>query len=286
MYTWNLRTGIIDRLAGHTGLEFVGLTLKPGKWAAEKSTRFWSDYVSLVGVREENRDLNRRLDNLKLELAQVQEQARQAKRLQSLLDFAPPKGWEADGARIIAHRLGPNAALETVLLDKGTASGVTVSAPIITPDGVAGRVLKVSMHFSTALLITDPSSKISVLGRQSRTPGILTGQGPSAPLSVNYVHQNASLAPGEVLVTSGLDEVFPKGLPVAVVTNTTRSDISLFQEVTAEPLVDLAMLEEVLLLSEQPAQADPGMVKAAPDAAAPGQENATKAQKPAPTQGG
>lgn len=280
MYTWNLRTGFIDRLAGHTGLEFVGLTLKPGKWAAEKVTNFWDDYVYLVGVREDNRKLTEQLHSLKLDLALAREQARESERLKQLLGFSPPESWTAAGARIIANRLGPNAALDTVLLDKGSASGVQVSTPIITPDGVVGRVLKISTHFSTALLITDPSSKISVLGRDNRTPGILTGQGPNSPLSVNYVHQNAQLAPGEILVTSGLDEVFPKGLPVAVVTAVTRSDISLFQEVTAEPLVDLKMLEEVLLLMAAEARAE-GAQPGGPDAAAPaegqpGSQNATE----------
>jgi rod shape-determining protein MreC len=107
------------------------------------------------------------------------------------------------------------------------------------------------------LLITDPSSKISVLGRDSRTPGILTGEGADRPLSVNYVHQNAHIRPGEVLITSGLDRVFPKGLPAAMVTDVRRSDISLFQEVTAAPLVELKTLEEVLLLmggEPQPAE--------------------------------
>lgn len=280
MYTWNLRTGFIDRLAGHTGLEFVGLTLKPGNWAAEKVTNFWDDYVYLVGVRQENLELNEQLRRLKLDLATAKEQAKESERLKTLLGFSPPESWTAAGARIIANRLGPNAALDTVLLDKGSSAGVQVSTPIITPDGVVGRVLKISMHFSTALLITDPSSKISVLGRENRTPGILTGQGPNSPLSVNYVHQNAQLAPGEILVTSGLDEVFPKGLPVAMVTGVTRSDISLFQEVTAEPLVNLKMLEEVLLLMEaEPQEAPPSPMDQANTG--PGAQNATNSRQPA-----
>lgn len=248
IYTWNLRTGVLDRLAGHTGLEFVGLTLKPGDWASEKLTAFWKDYVSLIGVREENRVLRDQVDALKLELDMVMERAKEATRLKELMHFSPPRTWYAEGARIISHRLGPNAALDTVLLDKGLTSDVEVGTPIITPDGVVGSILKKSLHFSVALLITDPSSKISVMGRESRTPGILAGQGPDEPLKVDYVHQNARVSPGEILITSGLDGKFPKGLPAAVVTDVRRSDISLFQEVIAEPLVNLKMLEEVLLL--------------------------------------
>lgn len=243
-----MRTNFIDRLADLTGLQFVGLVLKPGAWAADRVETFWKDYVDLVEVRQENRELNSEVERLRLKLAETLEQAREAERLKELLDFSPPETWEALGARIIAHRLGPNAALKTVLVDKGSWSGIEVHTPMVTPRGVAGSVLRTGPKFSTALLITDRGSRISVTGRLSRTPGILAGRGPGEPLKVEYVHQNAPIAPGEVLVTSGLDEIFPKGLPVALVTDAQRSEISLFQEVSAEPLVNLRRLEEVLLL--------------------------------------
>jgi rod shape-determining protein MreC len=209
---------------------------------------FWKDYVDLVDVRRENRELRSEVERLRMRLAQSLEQAREAERLKDLLAFSPPEAWDSIGARIIAHRLGPNAALKTVLVDKGTWSGIEVHTPMVTPKGVAGRVLRAGPKFSTALLITDRGSRISVIGRLSRTPGILAGQGPDSALKVEYVHQNAPIAPGEVLVTSGLDGIFPKGLPVAAVTNAQRSEISLFQEVSARPLVNLRRLEEVLLL--------------------------------------
>ena len=258
LYTWNLRTGSLDRLAGHTGLEFVGIVLKPGTWVASRVADFWGHYIYLVGVRQENDVLKRDKERLLLEAAKYKEEAAEAARLRRLLDFSPPRPWTMEGARVIAHRLGPNAALNTVLTDKGTMAGFSVNAPVITPEGVAGRVLRAGLYSSTILLVTDPNSRIPVRGQIHRTSGILTGQGPGNLLQVGYVPLNAPLDQGETLLTSGLAGIFPKGLPVARVTKIERSEISLFQTVWAEPVVNLRDLEEVLLLrkDENPAVED------------------------------
>ena len=263
LYTWNLRTGSLDRLAGHTGLEFVGLMLKPGVWVADRVTGFWGRYIYLAGVRQENDVLKKDKERLSLEAARYKEEAAEVVRLRGLLAFPPPPSWAMEGARVIAHRLGPNAALNTVLADKGSMSGFSVNAPVVTPTGVAGRVLRAGLYSSTVLLVTDPNSKIPVRGQTHRTTGILTGQGPGEPLQVGYVPLNAPLVQGETLLTSGLAGIFPKGMPIARVTKIERSDISLFQTVWAEPLVNLGDLEEVLLLrkDESPEAEDKEVIK-------------------------
>ena len=119
---------------------------------------------------------------------------------------------------------------------------------MLTPDGLVGRVIRVGASVSSALLVTDPNSRVPVLGRKHRSVGILFGQGPKNELILRYANQNAPLEAGEVLVTSGQARIFPKGLPVARVTRVDRSEIDLHLFVTARPLVDLDRLEEVLLL--------------------------------------
>jgi rod shape-determining protein MreC len=98
------------------------------------------------------------------------------------------------------------------------------------------------------LLLSDPNSRVSVMGKDNRSQGIVVGQGRGRNLKVEYIKLNAPIEPGEMLVTSGLSGIFPKGLPVARVKTVHRSDISLFLSITAEPLVDVNKLEEVLLL--------------------------------------
>jgi rod shape-determining protein MreC len=246
---------VLDSLAANTGLEFVSWVLRPGKWVADKATRMWVDYFHLVDVQQENRRLAAEVDRLSMDVAALREEAAEAPRLRKLLNYSPPRTWSVQGARVIAHRLGPAGALDTVLIDKGTLGGVTVNVPVATPGGVAGRVLRAAMQASTVLLVTDPNSKIPVVSRVHRTTGILSGQGAGEDLEVRYVPLNAPLEVGEVLVTSGLAGIFPKGLPVAEVTGIERSDISLFLTVHARPLVDYNSLEEVLLFTRAPGSA-------------------------------
>lgn len=273
LYTWNLRTGVLDSLAANTGLEFVSWVLRPGKWVADKATRLWDDYFHLVDVQQENRRLAAEVDQFSMDLAALREEAAEAVRLRKLLDYAPPPSWSVQGARVIAHRLGPAGALDTVLIDKGSLDNVDVNVPVATPGGVAGRVLRAAMQASTVLLVTDPNSKIPVVSREHRTTGILSGQGAGEELEVRYVPLNAPLDVGEILVTSGLAGIFPKGLPVAVVSGIERSDISLFLTVRATPLVDYNSLEEVLLFTRAPGSEliqDPESLPLVPP-----QENAT-----------
>ncbi|WP_461209661.1 rod shape-determining protein MreC [Desulfocurvus sp. DL9XJH121] len=239
--------------------------LRPGRWVSDQVVTTWNRYIYLVDLRQENEFLRRRLDDFSLELAGLREQAAEALRLRRLLDFPPPVRWTTSGARVIAQRLGPNAVLDTVMVDKGTSSGIAVNTPVATPEGLVGRVLRAGFTSSNLLLLTDQNSKIPVLGETNRTTGILTGRGPG-DLEVRYVPLNAPIALGELLLTSGLASIYPKGLPVARVSSIERSEISLFLTVRATPLVDLRDLEEVLLLHRtHDAPGAPAMEAAPPE---------------------
>lgn len=248
LYTWNWRTGHLDHFTASTGLEFVGWVLVPGKWAQHRAVLFWERYLYHVGLSKENELLHARLTDLEMEVARLQEAEAQASRLREFLSIAVPEGWVFQGARVIGQRVGPNAVLETILVDKGKGHGIGESTPVFTPNGVVGRVHRRSQHFSSVLLITDPNSRIAVISKTGRTPGILSGDGAGNPLQVMYIPLNAPLNEGDILLTSGVAGIFPKGLAAARVTRIVRSNISLFLQVWAEPLVDLKLLEEVLLL--------------------------------------
>ncbi len=248
LYTWNARTEVLDRLAAYTGLEFVGWVIKPGVRLHSMTEEFWDRYVYLVDVHEENRELRRELDRLKLEMAARSEQAAFADRLEELLDFTPPPGWSSSGLRVVAHNYGPLGVLESIIVDKGRLQGLSPNMPVVSPEGVLGRTYKIGLNFSTVLLLSDPNSRIPVVSSRSRTPGIVAGQGRNEPLAVQYVHLNAPLQEGEYLVTSGTAGIYPKGLPVARVSRVERSEIRLFQLVEAEKLVSVMDREEVMVL--------------------------------------
>ena len=273
MYTWNWKTGYLDRLATMTGLDVAGWVMAPGRWLQNNVEEFWTRYVYLVGVRQENEDLTERVRELELELNRISEKAKSADRLTSLLRFSPEASWTKRGGRVIGQRLGPNAILETLLLDLGTAHGIRANDPVISPRGVVGRIARPGLHFSTVLLLSDATSRIPVITSDGRVPAIVQGQGPGAFLEVKFIPRNDPVSPGELLISSGQGGVFPKGIPVARVVEVTPADVSLFQKVYAEPLLALRYYEELLVLSRQEAGA-----QAQPESTAPeGEETAQNA---------
>lgn len=251
MYTWNLRTGHLDALSSYTGLDISGLILRPGIWAKDKAVVFWDRYIFLVDLKQGNDVLREQVAKLRLDNLLMSAEVRSATRLERLLEFTPPPRWGSSGARVIAHRMGPAGSLDTLVVDKGRASGVEDDMPVVSLDGVVGRVLHTGTTASSILLLTDSNSRIAVLGDLNRSPGMLSGQGYGKLLEVRYVNLNAVIDPGELLLSSGLSGIYPKGWPVARVAKVQRSDISLFLTVLAEPLVDVAGLEEILLLKRE-----------------------------------
>ena len=247
LYSWNQRTGALDRLTEYTGLEVAGYVLGPCRWVADGISDAWNNYVYLVDTQEENAHLRRRVDQLSDALNIATEEREELLRLRGLLSMGPPDQWQGAGARVIANRLGPQAALVSVTLDRGFLDGAATNTPVTTPHGLVGRVLRASPHTATVLLITDINSRVAVLSQSGRVPGILAGTGDEM-LEVDYVPPNVRIQPGEIFITSGQDGIFPKGIPCARVIEARQSDTSPFQLITAEPLADLDNQEEVLLL--------------------------------------
>jgi rod shape-determining protein MreC len=253
LFTWNQRTGFLDELSVNLGLEATGAVLKPGVWLYDQAHGFYARYIDLVGIREENDALKSETERMRGELGTLAENRAELRRLRALLSLPDADVWKPIGARVIAGRIGPNAVLESVTISRGYLSGGVPGAPVATNFGIVGRVLRASANTSTVLLLTDPGSRIAVLSQDTRTPGILAGRSARLPMEMRFVTRNYTVHPGEILITSGLDGAYPKGIRVAKVLSVAPSDFSQFQNILAAPLVDIERLEEVLLL-ERPAK--------------------------------
>ena len=248
MYSWNQRTRVLDDLAAKLGLEITGAVLTPVRSAQDAAENMWDRYFDLVGVREENEALKQKVDELEARLLANGEDLAELKRLRALVQLPVDQTWRPLGARVLSGRMGPNAVLDSITISRGYSTGRRPGTPLVTHLGLVGRVLKASAHSSIVLLLTDPSSRIAVFSQESRAPGILMGMGTGQKLEVNFVQRDAKVKPGEIIITSGLDGKYPKGIPVARVLRVAPSDYTQFMAIKAEPLVDLQHLEEVLLL--------------------------------------
>jgi rod shape-determining protein MreC len=248
MYTWNQRTRALDNIASNIGLEVTGAILSPMRAVQDTVTDFWNRYFDLVNTHEENENLKTRVKELEAILLAVREDQEELKRLRDLVQLPVDESWRPLGARVLAGRMGPNAILDSVTINRGYITGGRPGTPLVTQQGLVGRVFRASAHTATALLITDPGSRIAVFTQNSRALGILTGQGAGKNLELNFVQRDAKIDRGEVLITAGLDGKYPKGIPVGRVVSVSPSNYTQFMSIEAKPIVDLQHLEEVLLL--------------------------------------
>jgi rod shape-determining protein MreC len=263
LFTWNQRTGRLDALTVNLGLEATGAVLNPVTWLHDQARAFYARYIDLVGIREAHDALKAETERMRGEIRTLAEDQVELRRLRALLTLPDADVWKPIGARVIAGRIGPNAALESVTISRGYLSGGAPGTPVVTNLGVVGRVLRASPNTATVLLLTNPGSRIAVMSQQTRTPGILAGRSSRLPLEMRFVTRNYTVHPGEILMTSGLDGAYPKGIPVARVLSVAPSDFSQFQNIDAEPLVDTERLEEGLLL-ERPEKLATGDADSAP----------------------
>lgn len=250
-------------MAERSGLEIVSYILSPVTWVQEQCSGIWRHYLYLVDVSEENDRLKEELDRAKALTNLTLEERSELARLRTLLRLEALTTNPAFGAHVIAKRFGPQAVLKTFTVDKGYVDGALVGTPVVTQAGVVGRILRTAPHAATVLMLTDASFKITVIGQDSRTPGVLGGSASGDTLNVAYVPQNLPMQVGEVLITAGVDGLFPKGVPVGVVTEVALGNEILFQQVKAKPCVDLRRLEEVLLL--KPQGSGPPLLERLPD---------------------
>lgn len=203
-------------------------------------------YVFLVRTARENERLRLRIDRLTLENSITNELLMENERLRELLGFKKLEPLSTALAQVIAKDSSPSS--RTLTLNKGTNDGLADYLAVITSAGVIGRVQAVLPGTTKVMLLTDPGSTIAVRVQRNREEGLLEGKLDRCALK--YVSYYADIQAGDLLVTSGLDGIFPKGLPVATVTKVFKHEANAFQTVYAKPAVSLSKVEEALVLAK------------------------------------
>jgi rod shape-determining protein MreC len=207
----------------------------------------WAGYIDLRHTRKQNQELKAEIDRLRFEQAALLEDARQGQRLQSLLAFREHYVYETVPAQIVGTS-GTDQA-RVVYIDKGSEDGLKPDQPVITPDGIVGKVRDVFPHTAQVLEINDQTSGAGVILETTRIRGILRGNAAGQSQIINILPDDR-IKPGEKILTSGGDQVFPRGLPVGVVDRIVRDpDRDPYIDILIRPAADLARVEEVLVIT-------------------------------------
>ena len=221
----------------------------PFQKATSTSIRFvrdiWRHYFFLVNVAKENEDLRKDLNRAFEKNIQFKEFELSNTRLRKLLKFKKNITDRVLAAEVIGK--DPSPWFKTVLIDKGQQDGVEKGMAVVIPEGIAGQTTEVSAHYSKVLLIVDHNSAVDALVQRDRARGIIKG-GSAGQCLFKYVLRKHDVEVDDIVVSSGLDGVFPKGLPVGYVSGVIKPKSGIFQEVTVTPHVDFEKLEEVLVV--------------------------------------
>ncbi len=203
----------------------------------------WSHYFALQNTSRDNEQLRRENDALKLQMNQLQSKAAEADRLAGLLNFRQA---QRNVPMLAARVIGTGAdTSQTVYLDRGERDGIRRNMGVITPDGVVGKVIESYRDTAQVLLLTDKYCGVGAMLAESRIQSPVGGTGEPL-LSMKYIPTDDTVNVGEHVVTSGMDRIFPRDLPVGIVTEIKTGRP--FQQVRVRPAANLQRLEEVIVL--------------------------------------
>ncbi len=220
---------------GLQALEYLGRSCK----------RLWQDYFNLVGAKQENAHLRQSLEEYRQKEVRYQEAQQALTRLEGLLELKRQVALPVIGARVIAY--DPSLWSRCALIDQGQAQGVKNALPVLAPEGIVGRVVETYPQYAKVMLIVDRKSGADAVVQRTRVRGVLQGKGGNR-CSLDFVPKSADVQVGDLVLASGLAGLYPKGLVFGKVTEASKKNPGVFQEIEVTPAVDLSALEEVLVV--------------------------------------
>jgi rod shape-determining protein MreC len=218
-------------------------------------TGFVRDYFDLVGVRQENERLKAELAELKTNQSRLAELSTENRHLSELLDVRDVLGGNSIAANVIGS--DANGLARTLVISQGASSGLRPGMAVLSFQGVVGKVIAVSPHAARVLIIDDHNSALDSFDQRSRARGIVAGVVDDG-ITMKYVERSQDVRAGDVIVTSGLDGIFPRGLLVGTIKSVSGEGPGMFLSVAISPAVDFRGLEQVLVVTEMPEQPDSG----------------------------
>jgi rod shape-determining protein MreC len=237
--------------AGRLVVEAVSPLQQGAVSAADAVAGVWYGYLDLIGVRQQNERLQEDVRRLRAEVVGYREDRLANARLRKLLAFKETSGLSLLSAQVVGRSATP--WFRTVMIDRGSRDGVLRGMTVVVPEGVVGRVISASGGHAKVLLANDRNSAIDALVQRSRVQGIFVGAGDGMG-SLKYVARRDDLRRADLVLSSGLGGVFPKGLPLGVVEEVATERAGVFKVVRVRPTVDYGSLEEVMVVTNAAAE--------------------------------
>jgi rod shape-determining protein MreC len=207
----------------------------------------WSGYIALRDAQNENEALRRQVQTLQVRLQEERAEAERADYFRQLLELRQRADVDTVAAEVIA---GPaDVEFRNMTIDKGSLDGVARDMAVISPAGVVGRVILSSPRAARVQMLIDRNAAAGAMIERTRVQGLVIGQGTT--LRMDYVPGTADVKPGDLIVTSGIDKVYPKGFVVGTVESVART-LGTYHEISVRPSVDFSRLEEVLVVTTPP----------------------------------
>ncbi len=209
----------------------------------------WQTYVDWKAVRAENVSLRAEAERLRVQALAVEETRQENVRLRHLLALKARLPVATISGEIIGREAG--GWVRSLTVNRGRQNGIARQTPVIVPQGLVGRVIQVRPAASVVQLLNDPASAVGAVVQRTRTTGLVEGD-PSGVVRLKFMARDGGrVAAGDLVVTSGLGSVFPKGVPVGRIKAIDDRGSALFHYAVLEPVVDFARVEEVLLITEE-----------------------------------
>lgn len=213
----------------------------------------WSNYAELRGARDENQTLRQQVADLEIQLQQQRALAARTQKLQELLALQQSAALPTVAAEVIGGNPNPMPGNREITIGRGTADGVQAGMAVIAPRGVVGRVIgQPAANAARVQLLIDRYAAAGALVERSRAGGMIVGREQEPPLAMELVSNQQDVKAGDLVVTSGIDGIYPKGYAIGWVERADRVPSGLYQNIGIRPAVDFSSLEEVLVVLVPP----------------------------------
>lgn len=248
----------VQTRGGGTGRagELVAIVLTPVQSLLVRVHRgalgFWANYLDWKSVRRENASIRGENEQLRVQTLQAGETREENTRLRRLLVLRDRLPLATVAGEVIGREAG--GWVRSLTVNRGRGDGIAQQTPVIMPEGLVGRVVQVHRGAAVIQLLNDPASTVGAVVQRTRTAGLVEGDAGGAVRFKFMARDGASVAPGDLVVTSGLGTLFPKGLPVGRVVKIEDKGSALFHFAVLAPAVDFSRVEEVLLVTGQTTQ--------------------------------